>query len=124
MKMSYMVGFGNKFPQQVHHRGASIPSIKAHPAKVGCNQGYSNWYNNNNPNPNVHVGAIVGGPDANDGFKDVRSDHTHLEPTTYLNAAGLGLLADMLSGTHAAESSKLSFMWKVINETFELANIM
>ncbi|KMT12027.1 hypothetical protein BVRB_5g099860 [Beta vulgaris subsp. vulgaris] len=101
MKISYMVGFGSKFPQQVHHRGASIPSIKTQPTKVGCNQGYSSWYNSNKPNPNVHVGAVVGGPDANDQFKDVRSDHTHLEPTTYMNAAFVGSVAPLLSSDYA-----------------------
>ncbi|KAL2902715.1 Endoglucanase [Bienertia sinuspersici] len=95
-KMSYMVGYGDKFPQQVHHRGASIPSISTLSTKVGCNQGYSDWYNRNSPNPNVHVGAIVGGPNSNDEFNDVRSDHTHLEPTTYINAAFVGAVAPLL----------------------------
>ncbi|XP_021757560.1 endoglucanase 20-like [Chenopodium quinoa] len=119
-KMSYMVGFGSKFPQQVHHRGASIPSIMAQPAKVGCNQGYSSWYNSNKPNPNVHVGAVVGGPDANDQFKDVRSDHTHSEPTTYLNAAFIGSIAPLLSGDHSAECLNL----RKTNETSDVAETM
>lgn len=86
MNMSYMVGFGSKYPMRLHHRGASIPSIKAHPAKVGCNEGYK-YYSSNEPDPNTHVGAIVGGPDSNDNYNDVRSDYSHAEPTTYMNAA-------------------------------------
>ncbi|XP_058096148.1 endoglucanase-like isoform X3 [Magnolia sinica] len=96
--MSYMVGFGVKYPMQLHHRGASIPSIRAHPTKVGCSEGYSTWYAANMPNPNTHVGAIVGGPNSNDQFNDIRSDYSHLEPTTYSNAAFIGSLAAMLGG--------------------------
>lgn len=121
MKMSYMVGFGSKYPQQLHHRGASIPSIAHHPAKVGCNEGYSSWYSNNQPNPNVHVGAIVGGPDSNDQFRDVRTDYSHLEPTTYLNAAFVGSVANLLSSN--AECLNLE-IWNKGNETIDLAKIM
>lgn len=96
MNMSYMVGFGSKYPMQLHHRGSSIPSIKAHPAKVGCQDGSSNYFSSSKPNPNTHVGAIVGGPDSNDQFKDARSDYSHAEPTTYINAAFVGSVAAML----------------------------
>ncbi|XP_028774810.1 endoglucanase-like [Neltuma alba] len=96
MKMSYMVGFGSKYPRHIHHRGSSIPSIKDHPAKVGCNDGQSDYYSSTNPNPNILVGAIVGGPDSNDQFNDVRSDYSHSEPTTYMNAAFVSSLAALL----------------------------
>ncbi|MED6156480.1 hypothetical protein PIB30_014699 [Stylosanthes scabra] len=97
MNMSYMVGFGDKYPKKLHHRGSSIPSIKVLQAKVGCNEGMSNYYNSPNPNPNTHVGAIVGGPDSNDHFSDERSDYSHSEPTTYMNAAFVGSLAALLA---------------------------
>uniref|UniRef100_A0A5B7A7W8 Endoglucanase n=3 Tax=Davidia involucrata TaxID=16924 RepID=A0A5B7A7W8_DAVIN len=96
MKMSYMVGFGSKYPTQLHHRGASIPSITVHPERVSCNDGYSTWYFSSKPNPNTHVGAIVGGPDSNDQFKDARSDYSHAEPATYMNAAFVGSVAALL----------------------------
>ncbi|RZC92753.1 hypothetical protein C5167_007813 [Papaver somniferum] len=96
-KMSYMVGFGTKYPLRLHHRGASIAPIHAHPAKIGCNEGMSNWFSTSNPNPNNHIGAIVGGPDSNDEFKDMRSDYSHSEPTTYMNAAVVGSVAPLLS---------------------------
>ena len=47
-------------------------------------------------NPNQHVGAIVGGPDSNDQFHDQRSDYSHSEPTTYINAAFVGAVAALL----------------------------
>ncbi|KAL0727195.1 hypothetical protein Bca4012_023288 [Brassica carinata] len=89
MKMSYMVGYGNKYPTQPHHRASSLPSIKSKPEKIDCNGGYS-YYNSDQPNPNVHTGAIVGGPDKSDRFSDERSDYSHAEPTTYINAAFIG----------------------------------
>uniref|UniRef100_A0A2C9WCK8 Endoglucanase n=1 Tax=Manihot esculenta TaxID=3983 RepID=A0A2C9WCK8_MANES len=99
MKMSYMVGFGSKYPTQVHHRAASIPSLQVHPAKVGCNDGFSSFYSANQPNPNTHVGAIVGGPDSNDQYKDLRSEYAHAEPTTYMNAAFVGSVAALINKT-------------------------
>lgn len=95
-KMSYMVGFGTTYPTKLHHRGSSIPSIKTLKTKVDCNGGYT-YYNSGNPNPNTHVGAIVGGPDVNDQFQDARSDYSHSEPTTYINAAFVGSAAALLA---------------------------
>ena len=63
-RTSYMVGFSPTYPQQAHHRGASNPSIYAQPPFTGCAQTYSLFYSSPDPNPNVHVGAILGGPDA------------------------------------------------------------
>ncbi|XP_049936441.1 endoglucanase-like isoform X4 [Nymphaea colorata] len=97
LNMSYMVGFGRKYPQQLHHRGSSIPSIRMHPNKVGCQEGYSIWYKAKTPNPNTHMGALVGGPDSTDQFTDSRSDHSHLEPITYMNAAFVGCLAALIN---------------------------
>lgn len=31
MGLSYMVGYSNNFPQRIHHRGSSLPSVKDHP---------------------------------------------------------------------------------------------
>ncbi|XP_072966730.1 endoglucanase 18-like [Typha angustifolia] len=96
LKFSYMTGYGAAYPKHVHHRGASIPSIRALPRKVSCKEGFSSWYSTSEPNPNTHVGAVVGGPDSNDQFSDVRSDSAHLEPTTYINAAFVGASAALI----------------------------
>ncbi|MQL70515.1 hypothetical protein Taro_002827 [Colocasia esculenta] len=96
--MSYMVGFGNNYPQQVHHRGASIVSIKENSAPVSCQGGYNEWYNRNSPNPNTIEGAIVGGPDAGDGYSDARSNYVQSEPATANNAPLVGLLAVLAAG--------------------------
>ncbi|EEC75164.1 hypothetical protein OsI_11382 [Oryza sativa Indica Group] len=91
--MSYMVGYGARFPQRIHHRGASMPSVAAHPAHIGCQEGFSGYFNAGGANPNVHTGAVVGGPDQHDAFPDERGDYDRSEPTTYTNAALVGCLA-------------------------------
>ncbi|KAI4376080.1 hypothetical protein MLD38_013874 [Melastoma candidum] len=90
--MSYMVGYGNSYPQRIHHRGSSIPSIRDHPDKVACKDG-SVYYGSWNPNPNILVGALVGGPGEDDSFEDDRADFRESEPTTYINAPFVGVLA-------------------------------
>lgn len=94
--MSYMVGFGASYPLQVHHRAASIVSIHQDPDHVACGEGFSDYFNRNNANPNVLVGAVVGGPDANDQFHDSRQQSDFTEPTTYINSGFVGLLARLL----------------------------
>ncbi|KAL7183962.1 hypothetical protein ACSBR2_026186 [Camellia fascicularis] len=90
--MSYMVGYGNKFPRYIHHRGSSLPSIDKHPEHINCDEGRS-YFASNQPNPNLLIGAIVGGPDINDSYNDSRADFAHSEPTTYINAPVVGILA-------------------------------
>lgn len=91
--MSYMVGYGKRYPQRIHHRGSSIPSVSAHPAHIGCKAG-SQYFFSPNPNPNVLVGAVVGGPtNTTDSFPDSRPFYQQSEPTTYINAPLVGLLA-------------------------------
>ncbi|PIN07647.1 Cellulase [Handroanthus impetiginosus] len=92
MGMSYMVGYSNVYPQRIHHRGSSIPSTKDHPQTIGCKEG-SIYFNSSDPNPNVLVGAIVGGPGEDDEYEDDRADFKKSEPTTYINAPFVGVLA-------------------------------
>uniref|UniRef100_A0A0E0M3R0 Endoglucanase n=1 Tax=Oryza punctata TaxID=4537 RepID=A0A0E0M3R0_ORYPU len=92
MKMSYMVGYGDRYPQRIHHRGSSLPSIKSHPQRIACNDG-TPYYNSSGSNPNPLVGAIVGGPGEDDAYEDDRADFRKSEPTTYINAPLVGVLA-------------------------------
>ncbi|XP_061368369.1 endoglucanase 24-like isoform X1 [Gastrolobium bilobum] len=92
MGLSYMVGYSNKYPQRIHHRGSSLPSIKDHPQFIACKEG-SIYFNSTNPNPNVLLGAIVGGPGQDDVYDDNRADFRKSEPTTYINAPFVGVLA-------------------------------
>lgn len=98
-KMSYMVGFGKKYPQHVHHRGSSVPSVHDHPNPIPCNDGFQ-YFHSGSPNPNVLVGAIVGGPDNKDNFADDRNNYQQSEPATYINAPFVGALAFFSSNTN------------------------
>jgi len=89
LNLSYMVGYGPRFPQRIHHRGASLDSIIKFPSHIACHGG-SKLFAENKPNPNLLVGAIVGGPDENNQYKDDRADS---KPCTYYNAPLVGALA-------------------------------
>ncbi|XP_065621633.1 endoglucanase 23 [Quercus suber] len=90
--LSYMIGFSDYYPQRIHHRGSSLPSIKDYPQFIACKEG-SIYFNSTNPNPNVLVGAVVGGPGEDDIYEDDRVDFKKSEPTTYINAPLVGALA-------------------------------
>ncbi|QCD89017.1 endoglucanase [Vigna unguiculata] len=90
--MSYMVGYGSKYPQRIHHRGSVLPSLDAHPQHFGCRDGVA-YFKTEKPNPNVLIGALVGGPAYDDSFQDSRYNPGQSEPTTYLNAPFVGVLA-------------------------------
>ncbi|KAI3693786.1 hypothetical protein L1987_76738 [Smallanthus sonchifolius] len=92
LRMSYMVGYGPRYPRRIHHRGSSLPSISAHPAKIECGSGFTIMHSEI-PNPNILTGAVVGGPDEKDHFPDERSDYFQSEPATYINAPLVGALS-------------------------------
>uniref|UniRef100_A0A0E0JFN2 Endoglucanase n=1 Tax=Oryza punctata TaxID=4537 RepID=A0A0E0JFN2_ORYPU len=96
--MSYMVGYGARYPQRAHHRGASIVSIKSNPSFVSCKDGYVNWFGRPGSNPNLLDGAVVGGPDERDVFADERNNYQQTEVATYNNAPLMGVLARLAGG--------------------------
>ncbi|CAE6132321.1 unnamed protein product [Arabidopsis arenosa] len=96
---SYMVGYGDNYPRQVHHRGSSIVSFNVDQKFVTCRGGYATWFSRKGSDPNVLTGAIVGGPDAYDNFADQRDNYEQTEPATYNNAPLLGVLARLISGS-------------------------
>ncbi|KAK0575986.1 hypothetical protein LWI29_010178 [Acer saccharum] len=101
-KMSYLVGmdgFGDKFPQFVHHRGASIPADE----KPSCSEGFK-WLESDEPNPNVATGALVGGPYLNETYVDARNNVKQGEPTTYSCALAIALFSS-LTTTHDVDKS-------------------
>ncbi|TKY74147.1 Endoglucanase 25 [Spatholobus suberectus] len=90
MKMSYLAGYGDRFPVQVHHRSASIPWNNQ---PYTCDDG-KRWLNSKDPNPQVLLGAMVGGPDTNDNFMDQRTNQKFTEPNIASNA---GLVAALIA---------------------------
>lgn len=95
MKMSYLVGYGPKYPTRVHHRGASVVSYRENKGFIGCTQGYDDWYGRSEPNPNVVVGALVGGPNREDEFGDDRGNYMQTEACTYNTAPLVGIFAKL-----------------------------
>ncbi|KAL3503550.1 hypothetical protein ACH5RR_037999 [Cinchona calisaya] len=101
MAISYLVGHGSRYPQRVHHRGASMESYRNNKGFIGCTQGYDNWYGRQRSNPNVLVGALVGGPDSQDQFRDDRGNYMQTEACTYNTAPLVGVFAKL----HALEQT-------------------
>ncbi|KAI4990958.1 hypothetical protein ZWY2020_039329 [Hordeum vulgare] len=78
-------------------RSCTTGPPRCHPSQrtrgsSGCSQGFTRLYSGA-ANPNVHVGAVVGGPNQNDQFPNQRSDYELSEPATYMNAPLVGALA-------------------------------
>ncbi|KAK8648608.1 hypothetical protein V6N13_129357 [Hibiscus sabdariffa] len=92
---SYLVGYGSRYPQRMHHRGGSIQSYRENKGFIGCTQGYDSWFHRKEPNPNVVVGALVGGPNQMDEFSDERKDFMQTEACTYNTASLVGVLAKL-----------------------------
>ncbi|KAF6163630.1 hypothetical protein GIB67_036090 [Kingdonia uniflora] len=90
MKMSYLVGYTDKFPTHVHHRSASIPWDNQ---QHSCVEG-ARWLTSKDPNPNIIIGAMVAGPDKTDNFTDERGMPQFTEPTISGNA---GLVAALIA---------------------------
>lgn len=77
--MSYVIGFGDNYPEHVHHRTA-----------------HGSYTNNiNDPEETRHTlyGALVGGPDSNDTFSDNRNEYIYTEVGCDYNAGFTGALA-------------------------------
>ncbi|RVW45466.1 Endoglucanase 5 [Vitis vinifera] len=106
--MSYLVGYGQKYPVHAHHRGSSIASVAVLHSTVGCVEGFESWYHRPEANPNVIYGGLVGGPDKNDGFSDDRSNYEQTEPTLSGGAPLVGLFSKLQSliGTSGSHSQK------------------
>ncbi|KDR10771.1 hypothetical protein L798_15338, partial [Zootermopsis nevadensis] len=85
---SFIIGYGYNPPTRPHHRSSSCPD-----APAVCDW---NTYNSASPNFHVLTGALVGGPDSNDNYKDERSNYISNEVAIDYNAALLGDLAYLI----------------------------
>jgi hypothetical protein len=64
-------------------RGASLPSVRDHPERIGCEQGFG-YLHSPDPDRNLLVGAVVGGPDGGDHqYTDSHDNYAQAEPATY-----------------------------------------
>jgi len=85
---SYLIGYGDKYPQNPHHKSSGCPAW-------GSDCGWGTFGDNTGPSPHVLYGALVGGPDQNDRYTDKRSDYISNEVTTDYNAGFTSLIAGL-----------------------------
>ncbi|KAF8116692.1 hypothetical protein N665_0015s0066 [Sinapis alba] len=107
--LSYLVGFGQKYPKHVHHMGASIPKNK----KVTCEGGWK-WKESTKENPNTIEGAMVAGPDKNDAFHDVRVNYNYTQATLVGNA---GLVAALVASSRGGRGFDKNTIFSAITPT-------
>ncbi|KAK7471380.1 hypothetical protein BaRGS_00035986 [Batillaria attramentaria] len=97
---SFVVGFGENPPQQPHHRSSSCPN----PPGI-CNM---NVLHIDVPNVHTLYGALVGGPDGSDGYKDSRNNYVNNEVANDYNAgfqtAVAGLRHLLLTNEHPEQT--------------------
>lgn len=107
---SFMVGYDETSPTQPHHRTAHGP-----------------WENNVAGAPykarHVLVGALVGGPDRNDGYNDVITDFQQNEVGCDYNAGLVGLMASMYGEYGGTIDLNLNAFEEVGEELFVEAGI-
>ncbi len=92
---SYMIGYGNNYPRNPHHRTA-----------------HGSWLNDMSNPPqsrNLVIGALVGGPDANEHWSDDRHDWVTNEVAIGYNASFTGALAKMYSEFGGQPLTKITF---------------
>ena len=95
--MSYVIGYGDKYPQQPHHRTA-----------------HGSWKNAvETPVETRHIlyGALVGGPNLDGSYVDSRGDYMNTEVATDYNAGYTALLCKMVElygGTPDTEYYKIN----------------
>lgn len=82
--MSYMIGFGSKYPTKPHHRAAN---------------GYQGFNDNNNLKDAKHIltGALVGGPGNGDSYSNDPNQYTETEVGIDYNAGLVMALAGIIT---------------------------
>ncbi|CAH9068856.1 unnamed protein product [Cuscuta europaea] len=122
MSMSYLVRYGPRFPQRVHHRAASTDtksaaflSQLAEPAEQQCRTSYATWYRNPDPNPHILTGALVGSPGEDDQYADLRSNYEQSEATMTGTAVFFRLLASLTSSSSQSPAA-IQFMHSIVSK--------
>ncbi len=93
--LSYMIGYGDNYPQNPHHRtahGSWLDSVKK-PQQTR----------------NLLIGALVGGPDGDENWEDDRNDWVRNEVGVSYNAGLTGALAKMYDEFGGEPLSEISF---------------
>lgn len=86
---SFVVGFGLNPPERPHHRAASCEA-----PPTPCN--FDDLYKPG-PNPHIHYGALVGGPDDQDVYADERPNAINNEVALDYNAGYQSVMASLIA---------------------------
>ena len=89
--LSYLIGYGSKYPQFPHHRG-SAQNLST--SESTDKQKYVLW------------GALVGGPDGNGTYLDITDKYQYSEVAIDYNAAMVGALAGMYKFAGSGDSTR------------------
>lgn len=94
MNMSYVIGYGSKYPTKPHHRAAN---------------GYQGYANNNNLKEAKYVltGALVGGPGNGDSYSNNANQYTETEVGIDYNAGLVMALAGLITNGEIGTSEKV-----------------
>nr|XP_053646460.1 endoglucanase A-like [Cherax quadricarinatus] len=87
--MSFVVGFGDNYPQRPHHRSSSCPD-----PPEDCDYGWA--YTQSGPNPHTLYGALVSGPSLLGEYEDDRTNRKYNDVACDFNAAFSGCLAALI----------------------------
>jgi hypothetical protein len=91
---SFIVGFGSTTPYVGSEVGGSA-TAPSHPHQGGAQSSFDNSQSDPATDPHILWGALVGGPDSNDGYQDVTTNFVDNEVAVDYNAAFEGALAGL-----------------------------
>jgi hypothetical protein len=91
---SFIVGFGSTTPFVGSEVGGSAHA-PVHPHQGGAQSSFDNSQTDPANDPHVLWGALVGGPDASDGYQDLTTNYVYNEVAVDYNAAFEGALAGL-----------------------------
>jgi endoglucanase len=94
-RRSYLIGYGQNYPQNPHHRTA--------------HGSWSDSVQDPKQNRNLLMGALVGGPDGEENWEDDRNDWVRNEVGVSYNAGITGALAKMYAEFGGEPLTEISF---------------
>jgi len=90
---SYMVGFGQNYPQFIHHKGTYNSILRWDTRGEDVDVIREDFQSKARPQEHILYGALVGGPAVGDSYSNSRGDYRQTEVSIDYNAGLTGALA-------------------------------